>query len=115
MECTPDPAGRVRFFGTNIDVTAQKQAEAALLANQERLAQAVRLGRLGIFDHDHATGAMYLSPEQRAIWAFAPDEDVSVEESFSRVHPDDRDALVTARCSARTILAATAASTSSTA
>ena len=37
--------------------TAQKKAEAGLLANQERLAQAVRLGRLGIFDHDHATGA----------------------------------------------------------
>ena len=96
VECTPDAAGRVRFFGTNIDVTAQKQAQAELVANQERLAQAVRLGRLGIFDHDHATGVMYLSPEQRAIWAFAPDEYVSVNSSFSRIHPEDRDGVYTA-------------------
>src|SRR6185369_9786183 len=68
VECTVDDSGRVRFFGTNIDVTAQKRADAALLANQERLAQAVRLGRLGIFDHDHAMGTLYWSPEQRAIW-----------------------------------------------
>jgi PAS domain S-box-containing protein len=99
VECTTDVAGRLRFFGTNIDVTGQKQAEAALLANQERLAQAVRLGRLGIFDHDHATGAMFWSPEQRAIWAFGPDEEVSIEKTLSHVHPEDRDeALAASSC-----------------
>ena len=90
VECTVDD-GRVRFFGTNVDVSAQKQAQAALEANQERLAQAVRLGRLGIFDHDHVTGQVYWSPEQRAIWALGAGEDVSVAESISHVHPDDRE------------------------
>ncbi|HEV8396568.1 MAG TPA: PAS domain S-box protein [Vicinamibacterales bacterium] len=96
VECTTDAAGRVRFFGTNIDVTAQKQAEAGLIANQERLAQAVRLGRLGIFDHNHVTGEMYVSPEQRAIWGIGPYEDVSAEQSLFRVHPEDRERAFTA-------------------
>jgi PAS domain S-box-containing protein len=89
VECTTEGERR-RFFGTNVDVTAQKRAEAALLANQERLAQAVRLGRLGIFDHDHMRQTMYWSPEQRAIWALGPDEEVTVSHALSHVHPDDR-------------------------
>jgi PAS domain S-box-containing protein len=90
VECTTDAAGGLRFFGTNIDVTDQQQTETLLLANQERLAQAVRLGRLGIFDHDHATGAIYMSPEQRAIWGYGPDEEVEVQQSILHVHPEDR-------------------------
>jgi two-component system cell cycle sensor histidine kinase/response regulator CckA len=95
VECMTE-GGRIRFFGTNVDITAQKRAEAALLANQERLAQAVRLGRLGIFDHDHVTGEMYWSPEQRAIWAFGPDEDVALAKTLSHIHPDDREAALAA-------------------
>ncbi|HZI81262.1 MAG TPA: PAS domain S-box protein [Vicinamibacterales bacterium] len=91
VECTADADGHLRFFGTNIDVTDQKRTEAALLANQERLAQAVRLGRLGIFDHDHATGRVYWSPEQRAFFGIGPDEDVvSVARSLQLIHADDR-------------------------
>ena len=96
VESTTDASGAVRFFGTNIDITAQKKTEAALLANQERLAQAVRLGRLGIFDHDHATGVLYLSPEQRAIWGYGPDEQVPVKDSILHVHPEDRERVVDA-------------------
>jgi len=92
VEYTTD-GERVRFFGTNIDITAQKQAEAALLANQERLAQAVRLGGLGIFDHDHALDEMYLSPEQRALWGISPDQKVRAADSLLYVHPDDRERL----------------------
>jgi len=91
VECTVDDSGRVRFFGTNIDVTAQKRADAALLANQERLAQAVRLGRLGIFDHDHAMGTLYWSPEQRAIWGYGLDEPVVLDETLFHVLPEDRE------------------------
>jgi two-component system, cell cycle sensor histidine kinase and response regulator CckA len=89
VECMNED-GRIRFFGTNIDVTAQKRAEAGLLANQERLAQAVRLGRLGIFDHNHVTGIVYWSAEQRALFGIGPDEILSVDRTLHLVHPDDR-------------------------
>jgi PAS domain S-box-containing protein len=91
VECTRLPDGVVRFFGTNIDITAQKHAEAALRANEERLQEAVRLGRLGIFDHDHASGRVYWSPEQRQFWGIGPGEERSLASTFEHVHPDDRD------------------------
>jgi two-component system, cell cycle sensor histidine kinase and response regulator CckA len=89
IECVTE-GGRVRFFGTNLDVTAQKQAEAGLLANQERLAQAVHLGRLGTFDHNHVTGEIFWSPEQRSLFGLGPDEILSVDRTLRLVHPDDR-------------------------
>jgi len=90
VECEKDvQSGRVRFFGTTIDVTAQKQAEAALAASDERLRQAVHLGRLGIFDHDHRTDTSYWSPEQREIWRLRDREDVPVASLFQYVHPAD--------------------------
>jgi PAS domain S-box-containing protein len=97
VECTRHAdTGRVRFFGTNLDVTAQKLAESALLVNEERLLQAVRLGRLGIFDHDHVTGTMYWSPEQRGIWGVGPGDDLPIEQTFRQVHPDERDRVLAA-------------------
>ena len=91
VECTRHPVtGRLRFFGTNLDVTAQKRAEAALHMNEDRLSQAVRLGRLGIFDHDHPSGVVYWSPEQRAIWGLGPDDDLPIDRTFGRVHREDR-------------------------
>ncbi|HWN87225.1 MAG TPA: PAS domain S-box protein [Vicinamibacterales bacterium] len=92
IECTRHPlTSRVRFFGTNLDVTAQRGAEAALLMNEERLRQAVRLGRLGIFDHDHVAATVFWSPEQREIWGLGPGGDVPFESTFLTVHPDERD------------------------
>ena len=91
VECTRrTDTGRLRFFGTNLDVTAQKQAETALVVNEERLRQAVRLGRLGIFDHDHASGALYWSPEQNAIWGLGTGN-VPLESVARLTHPEERD------------------------
>ena len=91
VECTRrTDTGRLRFFGTNLDITAQKQAETALVANEERLRQAVRLGRLGIFDHDHASGLVYWSPEQNAIWGLGSGT-VPLESVIPLTHPEERD------------------------
>ena len=91
VECTKRiDTGRLRFFGTNLDITAQKQAETALVANEERLRQAVRLGRLGIFDHDHASGLIYWSPEQNAIWGLGTGH-VPLELVIPLTHPEERD------------------------
>jgi PAS domain S-box-containing protein len=96
MELSRNPlTNSVKIFGTNIDVTAQKRAEAALAASEERLLQAIRLGRLGIFDHDHRTGNIYWSPEQRAIWGIGPDEEPAAP-AACLVAPDDRATLASA-------------------
>jgi PAS domain S-box-containing protein len=97
IECTRHPdTGRVRFFGANLDITAQKVAESALLVNEERLQQAVRLGRVGIIDHDHVTGTVYWSPEQRAIWGLGDGADLPIEQMLRHVHPEERDRVLAA-------------------
>ena len=68
----------VRTVGAVRDVTALRAAEGALRASDERLRQAVRVSHIGIFEHDHATNRVYLSPEQRTIAGIGPDVEVLV-------------------------------------
>jgi len=72
-------------------------------AGEERLRQAVRLTGIGIFDHDHVTGEIYWSAEQRQIYGWGAEEPVlfsrsgvSPSETWSLVHPQDRERLLAA-------------------
>jgi PAS domain S-box-containing protein len=66
----------------------------------ERLRQVIRLSNIGIFEHDHATDAIYWSPQQREIYGIGPEEPVrfasqpgqpsSGFQTWSLIHPDDR-------------------------
>ena len=91
--------GPVRTVGAVRDVTALRAAEQALRASDERLRQAVRVSHIGIFEHDHASNRIYLSPEQRTITGIGPDVEVLVgcesqpgEKAVTLttiIHPDD--------------------------
>jgi two-component system cell cycle sensor histidine kinase/response regulator CckA len=83
----PVPEG---IFILTLDVTERRLAEDALLRSEERLRQAVRVAHIGIFDHDHLSGDVYLSPEHRSILGYSPSDRGSVEDYLARVHPDDR-------------------------
>jgi PAS domain S-box-containing protein len=78
-------------------------SERALREREERLRQAVRLTGIGIFDHDHVTGEIYWSAEQRQIYGWGAEEPVlfsrsglSPSETWNLVHPDDRQRLLAA-------------------
>ena len=67
-------------------------------ASEERLRQVTRVAKIGIFDHDHRTGAIYWSPEMRAIYGWGPDEPVSLAPPPGRgrspsdvTYPEDRE------------------------
>ncbi|HEY7391396.1 MAG TPA: PAS domain-containing protein, partial [Bryobacteraceae bacterium] len=83
----------VGVHGAVADVSERKRAEKALLKSEELLRQAVLVSGIGIFDHDQITDYIYSSPEQRAIQGWSPDEPVTLEKYFERVHVDDREKI----------------------
>jgi PAS domain S-box-containing protein len=78
------------------DISERRRAEEALRRSEERLRQAVRVSNLGIFDHDHVTGAVYWSPEERAIHGWEPERAPTLAEFVAMLHPEDRERIAAA-------------------
>jgi PAS domain S-box-containing protein len=98
----PD-GGYTRALAISRDITDRKRAEIALLENEERLRQVIRVSHIGIFDHNHLTGVIYWSPEQRTIFGWEPDEPVFLQdpsagnpETWKLIHPLDRERIAAA-------------------
>jgi len=74
------------------DVTAHKQAEAALQASEERFALAVQGANDGIWDWDIQNNTLYWSPHMKEMFGYADDElDVDFETLETFLHPDDKE------------------------
>jgi PAS domain S-box-containing protein len=83
--------GDLEYVGAVMDVTAAKQAEAALRQSEAYLAEAQRLSHTGSWAWDVATKRIFWSVETFKIFGFDPDTTKPTSESFlQRVHPDDR-------------------------
>jgi PAS domain S-box-containing protein len=85
-----------RMYGAVLDITERKRVETALRESEEMLRQAVRVTHIGIFDHDHLTGKIYWSPEQRAMHGLGPDIPVTLDIYIERIHPEDRPRIAAA-------------------
>jgi two-component system, cell cycle sensor histidine kinase and response regulator CckA len=55
----------------------------------ERLRQAIRAGNIGIFEHQHETGALYWSPELRRMYGWDEEEVATLPKILDHVHPED--------------------------
>jgi PAS domain S-box-containing protein len=71
------------------DQTAQRQADAALRASEQRLSLATEAAGLGVWDRDLATGALVYSDQAKAIYGFPLDQAVTYEMVIAHTHPDD--------------------------
>jgi PAS domain S-box-containing protein len=83
--------GRIhRVAGISRDITALKEALAALRASEERLAHALEGTQQGLWDWDLATGRLYRSPRWFEMLGL---EGGSVEPTLAagldRIHPED--------------------------
>lgn len=86
-------AGRhpVRTVGATLDITERKRVEEALSANEARLAEAQRIGRMGSWSLDLVTNKLEWSEEIFRIFEIDPAEfEASYEAFLGKVHPDDR-------------------------
>jgi diguanylate cyclase (GGDEF)-like protein/PAS domain S-box-containing protein len=81
----------ISIAGTIQDITGRKQAEDALLGNEQRWSMALDAGGYGLWEWNLQTGEFVLSKAGRAMFGFADDEIISgIAECEARVHPDDR-------------------------
>jgi PAS domain S-box-containing protein len=82
----------VRWFGTNTDITGQRQIEVALAENQERLRLAQEVARIGTFVWNLQTGESQLTPELEAMYGLPPGGFAAGHRTWQDlICPEDRD------------------------
>jgi PAS domain S-box-containing protein len=57
--------------------------------HNQRLLQAIRVGNIGIFEHDHATDSIFWSLELRQMYGWDAEEPATLPKILSHVHPED--------------------------
>ena len=64
--------------------------------SEQRLLQAIRVGNIGIFDHDHEADTIYWSPELREMYGWDADEPATLPKIVAQVHPEDSERVIAA-------------------
>jgi len=80
---------------------ARRDSEEALRLSEQMLRMATRASMIGIYSEDPVSGALYWSPELRAILGWGVDEPIPADALNKIVHPDDRYRLAIAMRRAR--------------
>jgi len=92
------PGGELdRMIGVNIDVTDRRLAEESLRESESRYQRAAEAGRVGVWDLDLATNALYLSPNLKALLGYGEAELAGgLDEWCGLVHPADKEKALSA-------------------
>jgi PAS domain S-box-containing protein len=100
--CLLDASGAaVRFAGVALDITDRKLAEERLREADIGRELAMDAARLGRFDHDLVTGRRFYNERALEMFDLTLDQMQDTELVLSRLHPDDREGVVSAQLAAR--------------
>jgi PAS domain S-box-containing protein len=91
-----DGAGRVTAVLSIVrDITEQRRSQEALRTSEERFQLLARATNDAVWDLDIATDELWWGDGFETLFGFRPDEDTTLEAWSLRVHPDDRERVVT--------------------
>jgi PAS domain S-box-containing protein len=79
----------LKFVGTLRDLTAQKQYQQMIEESESRLRIAALSSELGTWDYTPETDVMIWDNASRDLFGVPPEEMITTELFFSRIHPDD--------------------------
>ncbi len=80
----------IAWWGVNFDINERKKTEDELRRSRGHLAEAQKLSRTGSFSIDLSTNELRVSEEIFSIIGYEEGTKPTLEESFERVHPDER-------------------------
>ena len=82
--------GRKTVLGIARDITKRRETEVALRKGEERYVRAATAGKVGVWEWDLSTNAMYIDPNLKELLGFRDDEIGNhLDDWGARVHPDD--------------------------
>jgi len=88
--------GRVsRLFGTSQDITERKQFEQRLSQSEAELKEAQAVAHLGSWTLDIVNDKLNWSAEVYQIFGLHPDHPLRLADFLDRIHPDDRERVLT--------------------
>ncbi|MEO6732022.1 MAG: PAS domain S-box protein, partial [Ferruginibacter sp.] len=84
-----DGEGRpYQFLAIQQDITERKELENQLVANKNKLQQAMEVARLGSWEID-IQGTLCISRELKQLYGLPLEADITTEEIFKNIHPGD--------------------------
>ncbi|MES2849509.1 MAG: PAS domain S-box protein, partial [Bacteroidota bacterium] len=71
------------------EIKERKILEAQLVANKNKLEQAIEIAQVGAWEFDAVNKTLYLSKELRTIYHIPLTADITMDELFQNIHPED--------------------------
>ena len=71
------------------EIKERKELEAQLVANKNKLEQAIEIAQVGAWEADTVNNGLYISKELRTIYHMPLAGEITLDDIFKNIHPDD--------------------------